>query len=70
MDVREFVKAGQWSRQRLSTYLSDDDIVQYICNDIKSPCSENEVDKAWWMGNASGMFSVKSAWELIRIKNK
>lgn len=68
-EVRDFVLAGQY-RHKLSTYLSDEDIVNYICEDIRPPILVEGMDKAWWMENSSGSFSVRSTWELIRTKNR
>lgn len=28
------------------------------------------IDEAWWMGASNGIFSVKSAWELLRHKKE
>lgn len=43
------------------TYLTDEDIVNYICEEIKPPQVEEAPDKTWWMGNSTSNFSVKSA---------
>lgn len=32
--------------------------------------SENQIDIPWWMGNANGDFTVKSAWEMIRRRHE
>lgn len=69
-DVRDFVFVVQWNKHKLSTYLSDEDTVNYIYEDTKPPILAEWMDKAWWMGNSSGTFSFRSAWELIRAKNR
>lgn len=66
--MKDFIAEGQWNRQKLLTYISDEDIVNYIYSDLKPPTTEEGSDKAWWMGNSKGAFSVKSAWEIVRIR--
>lgn len=41
----------------------------YICEGIKPPQIDNVTNKAWWMGESTGKFTMKSAWESIRTKN-
>lgn len=50
--------------------MSDMEIVQYICDEIKPPTTEEGMDKAWWMLNSNENFSVKSAWEILRTRKK
>lgn len=50
----------------LQTYLSDEGIVDHICEGIKLPISEETMDITWLMGSTSGSFSVKTAWQLVR----
>ncbi|KAG5627592.1 hypothetical protein H5410_012810 [Solanum commersonii] len=69
VDVREFIVDGQWNKLKLASYLSDMEIVQYICEEIR-PSAEGGMDKAWWMANSNGKFSVRSAWDILRTRKK
>lgn len=64
-----FGGGGQWNRQKLLSYLSDEEIVEHICNDIKPPHYDLGGDKVWCMGNSNDLFSVRSAWELLRTRH-
>lgn len=59
--IKSFVIAGAWDRQMLASYLTDSEIVDYICDSISPPNTEEDPDKAWWMGSTSGFFSVMTA---------
>lgn len=47
IEVTEFVEAGQWDKMKLLSYLSDEELVNYICEDITPPQSEEGLDRAW-----------------------
>lgn len=64
VEVKEFVSVGQWNRQKLPSVLSNEDIINHVCHDIKPPYTNEGCDTAWWMGNPNGSFSLKSAWEM------
>lgn len=68
-EVKDFVSNGQWNRDKLQASLSDE-IMVHIMENIKLMLTENEVDKAWWMGETSGAFTVKSAFNILRRKRQ
>lgn len=37
VEVKDFVTNGNWDRNKLIAYLSDEDIVDHICQEIKPP---------------------------------
>lgn len=49
IEVQDFIEAGQWNRQKPLTHISDEEIVNYIYDDIKPPTIEDGTDKAWWI---------------------
>lgn len=61
IEVKEFMSYGGWDRQKLSMVLNDEELVNYIYQDIMPPKIEGVVDKAWWMGHTKGCFTIKSA---------
>lgn len=50
------------------TYLSDEEIVDHICVGIKLAHTNKVSDKAWWMGRTIDIYSVKSAWQIVRAR--
>ncbi|KAK6803206.1 hypothetical protein RDI58_000990 [Solanum bulbocastanum] len=65
IEVKEFTKEGGWDKGKLNQYVSEE-MVQYIIENISPILVETGRDKAWWMGNTSGSFTVNLAWELLR----
>ncbi|KAH0734680.1 hypothetical protein KY285_010387 [Solanum tuberosum] len=45
-------------------------MTDYIMENISPPNTHFGNDVAWWMANAHGMFTVKSAWEIVRSKQE
>lgn len=45
-------------------------MVDLIIQTVKPAVKESQNDKPWWMGNTSGQFTMKSAWEIIRKKKE
>ncbi|KAH0663944.1 hypothetical protein KY285_028886 [Solanum tuberosum] len=45
-------------------------MTDYIMESIKPPLEEYINDVAWWMGSTQGIFTVKSAWELMKHKQE
>lgn len=43
--------------------------MNHICDNIKPPDTEEESDKAWWIGSNLGVFSIKTAWDLVRARS-
>lgn len=52
-----------------SLYLSEE-MVDYIMDNINLALQTDKTDIAWWMRSTSGTFSVKTAWNLLRSRNK
>lgn len=46
LDIRDFVINGQWNKHKLSSYLSDPEIVDHICDKVDIPTTEKEPDKS------------------------
>ncbi|KAH0730009.1 hypothetical protein KY289_001197 [Solanum tuberosum] len=65
IEVKEFIKEGGWDEVKLNQYVSEE-MLQYIIDNINPILVETGKDKAWWMGNTSGSFTVNSFWELLR----
>lgn len=66
--VREFMSNNQWDKEKLLSCISVE-MTEYIMSNISPVTTDGKADKAIWMGNISGEFSVKIAWEIVR-KNK
>lgn len=66
MKVKEFIRLGQWNIDILRLSLSKD-MVDHISTNTKHVTSEVN-DKACWMPETSGDFSIKSAFQLMRHK--
>lgn len=69
VEIREFITDGAWDKQRLGGYLTGPKIVNHICDNIKPPDTKEESDKAWWIGSSLGVFSIKTAWDLVRARS-
>lgn len=69
IEVKKFIIDGAWDIQRLKTILSED-MVQHITENVSPHLLDVDNDKAWWMGDTSGNFTVKSAWEIFRKKQE
>ncbi|KAG5630392.1 hypothetical protein H5410_002109 [Solanum commersonii] len=67
IEVKEFINQGNWDIPKLISKLSED-MVQHIMETIKPPIEGRNDDRPWWMANTEGVFSVKSAWELVKKK--
>ncbi|KAH0696182.1 hypothetical protein KY289_013664 [Solanum tuberosum] len=69
MEVKEMILNGQWNIARLRQLLSHD-MVDCILENISPTMNMDDQDKAWWMGNAQGEFTIKSAFQLTRKKRE
>lgn len=69
VEVQDFITDGQWSRNKLMEVLQEE-LIKYIADSIKPPEGGESVDKAWWMGDISGIFSVRSAYRILRKKKE
>ncbi|KAK6784124.1 hypothetical protein RDI58_017578 [Solanum bulbocastanum] len=65
--MKEFIQNGSWNESKLKMFISDD-MVQHIISNIKPNALEESLDKAWWVGNTIGIFTVKSAYHIMRGK--
>ncbi|KAH0650381.1 hypothetical protein KY284_030293 [Solanum tuberosum] len=59
IEVKEFIGNGNWKVAKLNEFLSGE-MIAHIVEDIKPNVAEMN-DKAWWMGTATGNFTVKLA---------
>ncbi|XP_060216553.1 uncharacterized protein LOC132644029 [Lycium barbarum] len=64
-DVKDMMINGQWNLPRLQQTVPED-LVERITHSLNRDTIDQSIDKAWWMLNANGKFTVSSAWEKIR----
>ncbi|XP_049389010.1 uncharacterized protein LOC125853369 [Solanum stenotomum] len=69
IEVKYFILQGVWDREKLLNKISEE-MTDYIMESIKPPLEEYINDVAWWMGSTQGIFTDKSAWELMRHKQE
>lgn len=62
--VRKFIHNYQWNILKLKKKVSEE-MVEHVLDSIKPEC-QGITDKAVWVANSSGDFTVKSAFHLIR----
>lgn len=55
VELQDFITDGQWSRNKLMEVLQEE-LIEYIIDSIKPPERGESVDKAWWVGDTSGIF--------------
>ncbi|WMV28796.1 hypothetical protein MTR67_022181 [Solanum verrucosum] len=65
IEVKEFVVNGAWNVTKLLEYISPE-MTAHIIDNIKPRQETEEIDRSWWMGNAKGTFTVKSAYHSLR----
>ncbi|WMV51732.1 hypothetical protein MTR67_045117 [Solanum verrucosum] len=63
-EVNTFADTGSWRIDAIEGVVSVE-MTYIILNSIPPPIG-NEIDRAWWTGNKSGVFSSKSAYQIIR----
>ncbi|XP_060182578.1 uncharacterized protein LOC132612299 [Lycium barbarum] len=68
-NVSEMVIDGNWDEARLELLLPGD-IVQHIRDTIKPPMMIEEKDIHWWLLDSKGDFTVKSAWDYLRLRGQ
>ncbi|XP_060183095.1 uncharacterized protein LOC132613053 [Lycium barbarum] len=68
-NVANMVDQGQWNLERLRELLPDD-IVQHSSNTIRPTMIEREMDRPWWILDTKGDFTIKSAWDYIRLRGQ
>ncbi|WMV51941.1 hypothetical protein MTR67_045326 [Solanum verrucosum] len=59
-----FADTGSWRIDAIEGVVSVE-MTDIILNSIPPPIG-NEIDRAWWTGNKSGVFSSKSAYQIVR----
>lgn len=66
-DTVKFLKEGGWDytllRDLVCKYLVD-----HVQANLNSACLSDHNDQLWWTETSKGIFTVKSAWELLRRK--
>ncbi|KAH0682950.1 hypothetical protein KY290_021538 [Solanum tuberosum] len=66
-DVEEFLNEEGWNYDEMQNYVPEH-VVDHIRNNMSQLKLVNQGDKPWWTVTSNGKFSVKSAWELLRVK--
>lgn len=69
IEVENFTNAQGWDEQKLGEHLPEE-YVLFVMTNIPPPKQTNRLDKPFWMLEASGNFSVRSAWNYIRQKDQ
>ncbi|KAH0700980.1 hypothetical protein KY284_015195 [Solanum tuberosum] len=69
IEVKEFIHNGSWDKHKLLNHISEE-ITECIIDNVKPELIEGRNDKAWWMLENNGEFSVKAAWEGLRNKKE
>ncbi|XP_060170522.1 uncharacterized protein LOC132601460 [Lycium barbarum] len=68
-NVYDLVENGTWNLVKLREMIPED-IVQHIMDNIMPPVEDKEEDKPWCLLSTNGEFSVKSAWEFVRLRGQ
>ncbi|XP_075088070.1 uncharacterized protein LOC142170146 [Nicotiana tabacum] len=68
-NVHDVTLDGEWDVDRLFEMLPED-LAVHILEKIKPPSPMQVLDRPFWMLETRGYFSVKSAWEYTRIRDK
>lgn len=66
---KEFVVVERWDSTKLRQYISEE-MVEHIVKNISTILMDRGRYKAWWMGDTSEIFIVKSSWEMLRHKRE
>lgn len=64
-DVKELIHEGRWDMDKIKELLTEE-IGAHIQKNISLIEESEKWDKPWWMLNATGNFTVASAWEIMR----
>lgn len=67
IEVKEFVLNGMWNEEKLRMYVSTD-MVTHIMENINTPSEGDRIDIPLFTGNSKGLFTVKSAYHMVRSK--
>ncbi|XP_060211804.1 uncharacterized protein LOC132639369 [Lycium barbarum] len=68
-NVSEMVIDGNWDVARLELILPGD-VVQHIRDTITPTVMTEEKDIHWWLLDSKGDFTVKSAWDYLRLRGQ
>lgn len=64
-NVYDIVDEGTWDEDRMMDILPHD-LALHVIENVKPPILNEYLDRPFWMLDARGNFTVKSAWEYIR----
>lgn len=65
IELKEFIENDNWKLEKLKELISKE--ITHIVENIK-PITKEINDKAWWMGNSTREFTVKSPYHLLKHK--
>ncbi|WMV18188.1 hypothetical protein MTR67_011573 [Solanum verrucosum] len=65
LEVKDFIINGMWDEGKLRNLVSEE-MVEHIILNIRPKTLETVIDKAWWSGNSTGLFTVKSTYHRVR----
>uniref|UniRef100_A0A1U7V1B1 Uncharacterized protein LOC104212570 n=1 Tax=Nicotiana sylvestris TaxID=4096 RepID=A0A1U7V1B1_NICSY len=68
-NVNDLVENGMWNLEKLFQTLPED-LANHIVQNIRPPNEYAELDTPFWMLETRGRFSVKSAWDYLRRRDK
>lgn len=63
-----FIEYGSWKCSTMKEMVSEN-MDAYILDEIK-PCTTNLNDRAWWTVSTNGLFSVTTAYHVLRKKRE
>ncbi|XP_060210738.1 uncharacterized protein LOC132637701 [Lycium barbarum] len=64
-DVDEIMMDGRWNIPKLQQTVPKD-LVEYILKIFSRDAVNHSMEKAWWLLNGNGNFTVSSAWDKLR----
>lgn len=64
VEVKKLIINSQWDEGAINAKLTPE-WAEFIIKDIR-PCVNEPNDKAWWTGDPSRSFTVKSAYDIVR----
>lgn len=67
--VYEVAEGGVWLEQCLRELLPED-FAEHVIQNVKPPTCPEQRDRPYWMLESRGMFSVRSAYHLMRQRKK
>nr|XP_009757417.1 PREDICTED: uncharacterized protein LOC104210257 [Nicotiana sylvestris] len=68
-NVNEVLNGRNWNEHKLRELLPED-LANHILQNIKPPGENMVLDKPFWMLETRGEFTMRSAWDYIRIKRE